>query len=402
MSDTDPRAKTARPEILTTKTMLDEDEPGAAGARPNEPAGAFPHLTSADLEERYRALLQTGAIFYPVAYRIRGELGRGRQGVVFLGLRHGARGCVTRHAIKIYDPSIYASPERYWTDMGRIASQISKLQTVHAPYLVSREVYEESNGIGYVQMELVDGTDLFNLTNPRLLHQIRGLSTQKEWSRFTDALFRVDDGRVSVQPGVVVHILRQILRALEALHENGFVHSDIKPSNVMINRLGDVKVIDYGRAVRLHEKVSILLGTLHYMAPEVHRRESGRAQSDLYSVGIVGIELLTGRPVFQAGTEAELLEEKLRLPGRLHDLLPHYVQESQTFMRVLRTLIEPDPERRYISSREAESGQSGLWALNRELVRMNVDAAYERELASYMEKVAQSPGKRIVLDSEIL
>ena len=72
-------------------------------------------------------------------------------------MRQGARGCVTRHAIKLFDPSIYGSAKKYWTDMARIAAQTSKLQLVKNPALVAPDIYEESNGIGYIQMEC-DGT----------------------------------------------------------------------------------------------------------------------------------------------------------------------------------------------------------------------------------------------------
>ncbi|MGA1130126.1 MAG: hypothetical protein ACO3XN_08690, partial [Chthoniobacterales bacterium] len=98
------------------------------------------------LAANYRAILEAKAIYYPVAYRFIRELGRGRQGVVYLGLRQGARGSVTRHAIKVFDPSIYPNAKKYWTDMGRIAVQTSKLQTVKSPNIVAPDNYEEYNG----------------------------------------------------------------------------------------------------------------------------------------------------------------------------------------------------------------------------------------------------------------
>jgi serine/threonine-protein kinase len=130
------------------------------------------------------------------------------------------------------------------------------------------------------------------------------------------------------------------------------------------------------------------------MAPELHRRIPSVAQSDLYSAGILGIELLTGRPLFRAMPEKKLMEAKQDLPDRLEEILPHYVQESTSFMTFLRALVNPDPDRRYISSREAESGQSGLFVLNRELVQMNVDAEYERELETYISKIVDSETKQ--------
>ncbi|HEY8240768.1 MAG TPA: hypothetical protein VIH35_04940, partial [Kiritimatiellia bacterium] len=102
-----------------------------------------PGRGTAQLVGNYRAIVEARAIYYPVAYRFVRELGRGRQGIVYLGLRQGARGSVTRHAIKIFDPGIYPSAKKYWTDMGRIAAQTTRLQTVKSPNLVTPDIYEE-------------------------------------------------------------------------------------------------------------------------------------------------------------------------------------------------------------------------------------------------------------------
>ena len=115
------------------------------------------------LRNNYASIVNTKAIFYPVAYQFLKELGRGRQGRVFLGLRQGARGCITEQAIKVFDPQIYRNTEEYWTDMGRIAFQISKLQRIQSPNLVAMSSYEETCGIGYVQLEAIDGIDLGRL-----------------------------------------------------------------------------------------------------------------------------------------------------------------------------------------------------------------------------------------------
>src|SRR5450759_4674092 len=85
----------------------------------------------ADLLEHYRALIRARSIPYPVAYQFVKELGHGRQGVVFLATRHGARACPTTNAIKLFDPGIYSSAAKYWTAMGRIAKQISLLQPMN-------------------------------------------------------------------------------------------------------------------------------------------------------------------------------------------------------------------------------------------------------------------------------
>ena len=257
----------ATPDATTVVDSGSASEPSIlrdlAGVGAANAAGPGSHQLAAN----YRAILAARAIYYPVAYRFPRELGRGRQGIVFLGLRQGARGCVTRHALKLFDPGIYGSAKKYWTDMGRIAAQTSKLQLVKNPALVAPDVYEESNGIGYVQMEVVDGISLRELLDGVHSDQVRARSTDEEWRRFNDVIFREQNGRRMIQPGIALYVLRQVLRGLETLHEMGFIHSDVKPANIMIDRLGYVKLIDYGRAMLANEKITILLGTPVYMAP---------------------------------------------------------------------------------------------------------------------------------------
>lgn len=344
-------------------------------------------LSKEDLLERFQDIVRSRAIYYPVAYDLRRQVGRGRQGVVFLGVYHGARGCITRHAIKVFDPSIYGGGEGYWTDMGRIASQISRLQTVRSPYLVSRDGYEEAGGIGYTQMEFIDGIDLRALMGRAHLRRAHMRSNDKTWARFMDVIFRVDDHSISFQPGVAIYIMRRVLRGLEQLHLHGFAHGDLKPANCMIDRLGNLKVIDYGRAVRLGERVSLLFGTPYYMAPEIHERHPAQAQADLYSVGILGLELLMGSRLSHGRTEKELLEFKRNLPDQLDTLLPAHVLANSDFVNMLHRLIHASPEKRYESAREAESGADGLSEVHRQLVKTDQDADYGRELENYLAKL---------------
>ncbi|TAN35882.1 MAG: serine/threonine protein kinase [Verrucomicrobia bacterium] len=362
------------PDPAQASTVAEKITPGDLGVR--------------QLCENYKAIVQSRAIFYPVAYRFPRELGRGRQGIVFLGLRQGARGCVTRHAIKLFDPSIYSTTEKYWTDMGRIAAQTSKLQLVKNPSVVAPDIYEENNGIGYLQMEVVDGISLRYLLDGAHLEIAKARSTKEEWARFTDVVFRVDRGKVRIQPGVALYIMRQVLRGLEALHDAGFVHSDVKPANIMIDRQGYVKLIDYGRAVLINEHVTILLGTPLYMAPEIHRREVSMLQSDIYSVGLVGLEMLRGDTGLKPHMdEQDMLEAKTQLPRKLTTLLPEYVRQNAQFVVLLQRFLDPDPRRRYNNATEAEVGSEGLLLVHRQLVQLGKDAEYGRELETYLAKL---------------
>lgn len=376
---------------LLTSTKLDDGPLPETTAPEHQPAtpGTVAGKGMNQLVAHYRAILQARAIYYPVAYRFIKELGRGRQGVVFLGLRQGARGSVTRHAIKVFDPGIYPNAKKYWTDMGRIAAQTSKLQTLNSPNLVAPDIYEEYNGIGYVQMERVDGVGLRYLLDGKHLERVKAASTPKEWSIFTDALFRLENGKLSIQPGVAIYIMRRVLRALETLHDLGFVHCDIKPSNIMIDRLGYVKLIDYGRANIINERLSFLLGTPMFMAPEMHRRESALTQSDLFSVGLVGLEMLRGEPLLKSRsfTESDLLNVKMTVASQLPQLLPQHVSRNEQFVQVMRRLLDPDPARRFGSAQEAESGAGGLILVHKQLALLGQDTEYGRELENYLAKL---------------
>jgi eukaryotic-like serine/threonine-protein kinase len=366
----------------------------------SRPAGPIPPssmMSIAELRANYEAILRAHAIFYPVAYQFVRELGRGRQGTVFLGLRQGARGCITENAIKVMDPEIYRSPEEYWTDMGRIAHQISRLQRLQGPNIVTSYAYDETYGIGYIQMEVVEGLDLQLFTSSQALDFVRTRSGTREWSKFTTNIFNVLNGRMCVQPGVVVHVMRGVLRGLECLHEMGFLHGDVKPGNIMIDRLGYVRAVDLGRAIMLGERPTFLPGTPLYMAPELHRGELAGIPSDLYSVGLVGIEMLRGARLTDAREiDAEdLLQLKLDLPARLPDILPKNVSANADLVAILRKFVDPDPAKRYRTAAEAEVGSNGLLKIDKQLIHAGLDTEYGRDLADYMEKFIDERTGRI-------
>ncbi len=343
------------------------------------------------LIENFEQVISDQVIYYPVCYRFAEEIGRGRQGVVYLANRQGGRGCLTKHAIKIFDPAIYSSPMVYWTDMGRIASQISVMQQLRSPNLVSMETYDEVNGIGYLQMELINGVDLRYLLTGKRMDQVERATPPLEWRVMKDCIFREDHEGRALQPGVAIYIMRMMLKALEALHEAGFIHSDIKPSNVMVDQFGYVKVIDYGRAVKPNEKVSILLGSPLYMAPENHRREPATEKADIYGVGMVGLELLRGKPLVDASsmTEEDLYNFKMDLPNRLMELLPPHIRENEAFVQVLSKFIAPDPNERYADVVAAETEEEGLRIVHKQLTALGKDVDYVRVMGSYMSRLCK-------------
>ncbi|MEI7879258.1 MAG: protein kinase [bacterium] len=370
--------------MTTPSTLIYDDETVLESQPPSPPVD--PDIRR--LIAEYHSIIKSRCILHPIPYQFSRELGKGRQGVVFLATRQGGRGCHTRHAIKIHDPGIYSSADKYWIDMGRLASQVSKLQPVHSDNLVTRDSYDESNGIGYLQMSVIDGIDLQYLLSGSHLAIARSQSTDEEWDHYMNTLFRLEEARFMLQPGVALYILRKILMGLMVLHEANYLHADIKPSNIMIDRMGSVKLVDFGRAVEIGEKISILLGSPIYMAPETHRLEPGRAQTDLFSTGLVALEMLCGESL-QACNDMDdetLLQFKLSMFGRVETMLPPYLQKSKRIVRLLKRFLDPKPEQRYGSAREAEESYYRLRGIYREM-GLDADAEYDRELLTYLQKI---------------
>ncbi len=380
LSSVDPDAETLLQE--TSHVATNESRSGT-----NEIAG----MGRQQLIENFQSIVRNHRIYYPVAYRFNQQIGEGRQGVVFEAERQGSRGCITKHAVKIFDPGIYSSVKRYWTDMGRIAAQVSRLHSARSPNLADCDIYEETNGIGYIQMEMIEGMNLRAFLE---LCKKRYLNDQWHKSR-TDRCVRtvlnLYDGKLCIQPGVAIYVMRQMLAGLESLNAAEYLHCDIKPLNAMIDPLGYVKLIDFGRAVMINEKGNPLVGTPLYMAPEVHERKPPTIQSDIYAVGLVGLELLRGQRLTEdpSITEEGLLDLKMNVAYKLENLLPPYVRVNQQLVAILKRFLSPDPQDRFADAQSAESGSLGLSTVHKQLTQMEIDSDYRRDLANLLGKLNQ-------------
>jgi serine/threonine-protein kinase len=148
---------------------------------------------------------------------------------------------------------------------------------------------------------------------------------------------------------------RQIAAALDAAHRSGLVHRDIKPHNILINADGKVKVTDFGIAKLATDgdDTGVIIGSVHYLSPEQARGEATTPVSDLYALGAVLFEALTGRTVFEGENAMAVAHkqnyERPPLPRTLRPDIPAAVETI-----VLRCL-EKDPRARYQSAAELQA-----------------------------------------------
>ena len=152
----------------------------------------------------------------------------------------------------------------------------------------------------------------------------------------------------------VESILRQLLTGLAAAHAAGLIHRDIKPSNVMIPREGPIKIVDFGLAKSPEADQPItregaMVGTIQYCSPEQIRGRAVDARGDLWSVGVVAFEMLTGQLPFRADSGHAVIAHILTDPPPLERLPP----TTPSWMRaVIEGLLQKEPERRAASAAE--------------------------------------------------
>jgi eukaryotic-like serine/threonine-protein kinase len=153
-----------------------------------------------------------------------------------------------------------------------------------------------------------------------------------------------------------LQIATGILGALDYIHSNGVVHRDIKPENIMVDDLGNVKLIDFGiagdaRARRLtYANFTATLGTPDYIAPEQVKGRRGDGRTDLYAVGVILYEMLTGKLPFSGPSPLAVMNDRL-----LNHPLPPSVANpavSPQLQEVLYRALERDPKNRYATAHE--------------------------------------------------
>ena len=252
-------------------------------------------------------------------YKILEKLGKGGMGVVYKA--HDAK--LDREvAIKFLPPHLSADPEavKRFVHEAKTASALN-----HSAIGVIYEIDETKDGRTFIAMAYYEG------------------GTLRE---------RIDSGSLTTDESVA--IASQIASGLARAHEKGIVHRDIKPQNILLTRDGEAKIIDFGLAklagkTRL-TKEGITLGTVAYMSPEQAKGEEVDQRSDIFSLGAVFYELLTGEPPFKGEHEAALMY------GIVHEepqpLSKSGVEIPESLHVIVNRTLEKDPDQRYQSALE--------------------------------------------------
>jgi serine/threonine-protein kinase len=253
-------------------------------------------------------------------YRIERKLGAGGMADVYLAEDQELG---RRVAIKILN-SRHGNDDQF---IERFRREAKNAAALNHPNIVSIYDRGEAEDTYYIAMEFLDGRTLKELIV----------------------------GRGAAPINVAIEYARQILSALRFAHRHGIVHRDIKPHNVLVDGEGRVKVTDFGIAragtSQMTETGSIV-GTAHYLSPEQAKGGEVDPRSDLYSLGVVLYELLTGKTPFDGETPVEIAMKHLSTPPKPpSQLRPDIPRELD--MVVMRALAK-NPDERYQSADEME------------------------------------------------
>jgi serine/threonine protein kinase len=340
------------------------------------------------LLEKYRQLVEEQRMSWTEHHRLLRLLGAGGQGVVYLSERRGTDKFTLPVALKIFSPLHYEDDRGYDEAMGRIAEVAARVAQIQQDNLLDVHNFVERNRIRLMEMEWVDGYDLDRLLSHEMLERTRERVSNRRWDYLNNVIVTSAPLQPRLKPGIAIAVLRECLAALAALHREGIVHGDIKPSNIMLKRTGNAKIIDIGSAFDMENPPARRSCTPTYAAPEVLEGGESSPRSDLCSLGYVLIEMLAGAPPFVGQTTfAELLEAKRLLVQRLHDRLPREVVCNELLMTLIRSLVAPDPSLRFPSAEAADMVKEGAANFHRQLVKGDLASEYENEIRLWLEEL---------------
>ncbi|MGT2908146.1 Stk1 family PASTA domain-containing Ser/Thr kinase [Streptococcus dentiloxodontae] len=247
-------------------------------------------------------MIQVGKLFAG-RYRILKSIGRGGMADVYL-----ANDLILDNeevAIKVLRTN-YQTDQVAVTRFQREARAMAELSH---PNIVSIRDIGEEDGQQFLAMEYVDGSDL-----KRYIQDHAPISNQE-----------------------VVRIMGEVLSAMTLAHQKGIIHRDLKPQNVLLTRDGTAKVTDFGIAVAFAEtsltQTNSMLGSVHYLSPEQARGSKATVQSDIYAMGIMLFEMLTGHIPYDGDSAVTIALQHFQKP------LPSILAENRNVPQALENVV---------------------------------------------------------------
>ena len=355
------------------------------------------------LHEFYTTLLLKRGIDWRSERTFIKRLGVGGQGSVMLAERRGAASFSIPVALKFFSPLAFDSLEKYEQEMHRLAEVSAIVARIQVDHLVSVHAFQLDSGIYVLEMEWIDGFDLLHILRRETLAIVHEAVTETRWASITERVITAGEVDCRLKPGMAVAILRECLEGIAALHRGGVIHCDLKPSNVMVKRTGQVKIIDIGSAFWVGRPPAGQPCTLEYAAPEILMGQRATPQSDLASLGYMLIEMLSGLRPFAGMPFDELVQAKLNILDRLPGYLPlEEFQFSESLIRLLRGLVHPDPQQRFTTAEDAELSETGASGFLRELVKSDMADEYGLELRRWIAEIESKPRRQQEHNSDVV
>jgi serine/threonine protein kinase/tetratricopeptide (TPR) repeat protein len=252
-------------------------------------------------------------------YRILRILGEGGMGAVYQARDQELDRII---ALKVIRPELAGNP----AILQRFKQELILARNVTHRNVVRIFDLGEADGIKFITMEYVDGEDL------RAILKREGKFTPKD----------------------AVHVIEQVCRALEVAHAEGVIHRDLKPQNIMRDSQGRIVVMDFGLARSLDTsgmtQTGALVGTLEYMSPEQALGTELDQRSDLFTLGLIFYELLSGRMPYKADTALASLMKRTQERAAPVSSIENSVPKALS--NIVARCLERDPKMRYHSARE--------------------------------------------------
>jgi predicted Ser/Thr protein kinase len=301
--------------------------------------------------------LRPGVVF-DSRYEILGPLGQGGMGMVYKARDRSLDEVV---AIKVLRPDSARDPHM----ADRFKSEIRLARRVRHRNVCAIHDYGEDQGLFYISMEYIEGVDL--------KHQLR------------------DRGAFPTEEAYEVAI--QIAEGLQAVHDAGIIHRDLKTPNIMRDAAGVARLMDFGIAKRegdgTRTATGHIVGTPEYMSPEQAQGHRVDFRSDIYALGIVVYEIFTGRVPFRGETPISTILKHLHDPPPLEP--PEAVAIPAAMRAVLRRCLEKSPADRFPSARDVAEALRGARSPSRRQQPMPTSALQAPTLESPTLAAAPAP-----------